>query len=524
MQIFLTFSDTAKFADVARNLVMGRGYGGNFSFFDAKTFGNLAKALFPSPGVLPVAPFSIAAFFKIFGVNDFAVIATSFFYFLLTLVFVFLLAKKLFGKNLVAALSTLAIGFNYDLTHYAISGASESLFILEIIAGAYFISLKKKWINALAAVFLVLLYFTRPLAFIYIAGLILFWLFINLKTKKAVIYFTGILVAGLLVDHFVLVPLSGKYFLYSITGRGINSALAQAVSTSPSDYLRGVVGISSSGRIVQVAKNVFYNLYNFYKLLPQIINPYLFALFIMGLFIKAKDRMGSSFKVASVFMVVVTFLVTAASIPFFRYIHPVIPLIYIVAVGTLVGIISKFECRNIKQILDSKFKVTKQSFTVFATAFLIIVFGVGQTVGIIFLDSRFERNTHNVGKPPVYVRLSEILKDNTSANQLVVTNLDTWGSWYGERKTVWFPLEPDQLIFPEGQENQFDAIYLTSYLMDDENYYMGEEWREIFLNPESHANGFIAENYELKKIIEISSEDVYEKQDARAVLLVKKSN
>jgi len=37
-------------------------------------------------------------------------------------------------------------------------------------------------------------------------------------------------------------------------------------------------------------------------------------------------------------MVLATFLVVAASIPFFRYIHPVVPLIYIVAIATIVEI------------------------------------------------------------------------------------------------------------------------------------------------------------------------------------------
>jgi len=156
-----------------------------------------------------------------------------------------------------------------------------------------------------------------------------------------------------------------------------------------------------------------------------------------------------------------------------------------------------------------------------------LIFSVGQTLGVLVLDSRFEARTHNVGKAPVYVELSKILKENTNPNHVVITNLDTWGSWYGERKTVWFPLEPKQLINPATGEIPFDAIYLTSYLIDDDNYYMGESWRVIFENPEDPKKWTcdgcteIAKEYTVKGVYEVSSNDNYERQDASAILLVK---
>lgn len=517
--IFLTFSDAAKYADVARNLVNGFGYGSSFIFWPSNIFEIIKSNVFPSPWIGPVMPFSIAALFKIFGVSDFAVMAASFFYFVLTLLFVFLLARKIFNNKLVGFLSTVAVAFNYDLINYAKSGASESPFIFEIIAGVYFISLKKRWADIAAIVTVILMFFTRQQAFIYIAGLILYFLLLRFKTKMAIIYFLGASVVALLFDKFILLPLSGNYFLYSIIRSG-NYAGGQYLSGSAvSDALRG--GYSIGASIVSIGKKVFYDLYNFYKLMPQIINPYLFTLFIIGLFIpspkadsiaNAPER--QAFKVASFFMVVVTFLVTAASIPFFRYIHPVVPLIYIVAAGTLVWIMEQIS--------------KNRRFIILASSFLILFFAVGQTLGVIFLDSRFERNTHNVGKPPVYAKLSWILRDNTNKDQVVITNLDTWGSWYGERKTIWFPLEPKQLIDPATGKIPFDAIYLTSYLMDDENYYMGTDWRLIFNNPGDPKKwtcdgcGEISREFILKGIFKVSASEDYERQVANAVLLVRK--
>lgn len=509
----LSFSDAAKSADIARNLLSGLGYKGTFSFWSSGIGGLSQNEAFPSPWLPPLTPFSIALFFRLFGISDLAVIAPSFMYFICLVVFIFLLGRKLFG-NLVGVLSAVVVATSKDFLNYATQGATEPLFTLEIVAVTYFISLKKKWATIFATVFMVLMYFTRPQAFIYIAGLILYWLLLKYKIKKAILIFGIILVAGFFVDYLVLPNFAGKYFLYSITSRGIGTATAVVAGGSASDSLRGTVVSVNTGGILTVVKKVFYNLYNFYKLLPQIMNPYLFALFVIGLFVRNKNRVLYSYKIASIFMFALTLLVAAASIPFFRYVHPVVPLIYIIAVGTLLEIVS--------------FKITNHKSIILVATFLILIFAVGQSLGVIFLDSRFTRNTHNIGKPPVYVSLSYILRDNTEHDNVVVTNLDTWGSWYGQRKTIWFPVEPKQLIDPTTGKIPFDAIYLTSYLIDDQNYYMGDSWRIIFKNSEDSKKwtcdgcSEITKEFKFKGKYTIPASDNYENQDVNAILLVRK--
>lgn len=509
---YLSFSDAAKSADIARNIISGLGYNGNFSFWGSSIVDLLQRAVFPSPWLPPLMPFSIVLAFKIFGVSDMAVIGVSLFYFVLLVIFTFLLGKKLAG-NLVGALSAITIATSIDFLNYATNGSTEALFTFEIVASAYLLSIRKKWAVGVAVIFAALMYFTRPQAFIYIAGLLLYSLLINFKVKKVVMVFGTLLIIGFLVDYFILPNFAGKYFLYSVTGRGVGTATQVAAGGSASDSLRGVSSVTALN-LLGVGKKVFYNLYNFYKLMPQIINPYLFAFFVIGLFFWNKNKVVNSFKISSIFMIATTFLVGAASIPFFRYIHPIVPLIYIVAVAAMVEIFS--------------LKITSRKFIVFASTCLIVVFAVGQTLGVIFLDSRFIRNTHNVDKPPTYVTLSKILKENTQPRDFVVTNLDTWGSWYGERRTIWFPVDPVLLIDSETGEIPFDAIYLTSYLMDDQNYYMGDSWRLIFNNPTDSKKwtcdgcSEIAKEFKLKSIYSINQSDNYERQAAKAILLIKK--
>lgn len=504
---FLTFSDAAKFADIARMILTTGNYAQSFTFWNINNVFPFSAAWTP-----PVMPFSIFLFFKFFGLSDFSVIATSFFYFILTVAFTYLLANRVFKNKLSGVLSAGVVLFNYDLLRYATDGASESPFIFEIVAASFFLSSKKIIQNILGLLFLVLMYFTRPQAFIYIVGLLLFYLFKRFKIKTSIVLFSFILIAGFLFDRYGLTRISGKYFLYSITGRGASEIYQTMGNTNSSSSLRGATSVTPA--MISLAKKAFYNFYNFYKLAPQIINPYLLGLFVISLVRWKKDKVYNSLKIATVFVLFVTLLVTALSIPFFRYLHPVVPLVYIFAVEMLVW--------TITQVSSNK------RFIALAALLIILILGVGQTLGTILLDSRFEKNTHNVNKAPVYVGLSRILKDNTDPSQVIVTNLDTWGSWYGERKTVWFPLEPKQIVDPITNKIPFDVIYLTSYLIDDENYYMGPGWKQIFENPSDSKKwtcdgcSRIAKEFKLKGIYSIDSSEDYEKKTEKAILLLKR--
>ena len=507
---YLSFSDAAKFADVARNLVSGNGFISNFSFFNTKAL-NLENSVSVARWISPAMPLIISSSFKIFGISDFSVILVSIVFFVSLVVTTYLLGNKLFGK-LVGALSSIAIAFNINFLDYATSGASETLFAFEIVFATYLLIFRKKTTNTIAIIVMILMYLTRPQAIIYIFALVFLYFLFNFPIKKALIFTLGIFAAGSIL--FITRSIQGVQGLFAVT--------QSLPGESSSDALRGAVQEVS---LVMIIKKVFYNLYNFYKALPEIANPYLWALFIIGLFQSNKNRLISSSKLMVLFMVAIVFVVSALTIPFYRYLHPIVPFVYIFAIATLVWIVEK--------IIDSKvsiFSYLKKSYSGIKkehlitgiSTFLIFFFVVGQTLGVIFLDSRFTAKRLNKEKPPVYVQLSWKLKEITNPENIIITNLDTWGSWYGERKTVWFPLEPNQLIPLEGQENPFDAIYLTSYLMDDENYYMGDEWRQIFYNPENPENEYIRNNYTLKGIYEIPAEETYEKQAARAVLLTRK--
>jgi hypothetical protein len=398
------------------------------------------------------------------------------------------------------------------MLNYATSGASESLFIFELILAALFFYLNTKKTLLFGFLVLLLMYFTRPQAIIYIAGFIFLFILLHFKKKRQILRVSVVAVAVWLVIEIVLMKFSGKFFLYSPLARFISGTTSFSSSAASTVSLRGGGNALVVGLKPFVSK-FFYNLYNFYKLLPQILSPYLAGFYLLSLFRWEKEREKRIFRLVVLFIVVATFFASAAFLPIYRYLHPIIPFVYLLAVEMIVWMVSNVVSEQ-RSVFSKKLLIT---FT------LVFIFIIGQTVGKIFLDSRYIRARTNLGKSPVYVELARILKENTNPDDLIITNLDTWGSWYGERKTIWFPLEPSQLIPSEGKELKIDAIYLTSYKMDDENYFMGEEWRKIFSGPEELEDPFFAEDFELAKKFELAPEETYEREGAQAVLLIRKA-
>lgn len=504
---YLTFSDAAKYANIGKNLYTGKGFYDSFSYFGpAKGLPKMEKGLFPANGIQPVFPYFLSLMFRILGVSDFSVILSSVFFYVLLIISVYLLGKELFSQQ-IGIFSAIAVIFNASLLDYATQGGTETVLMFEIVSGFLFIFKSGKW-RILGYLMMILMYLTRPHGIIYIVVLGAMDIFIC--SKKTISIYVKLILFGIaiLIINNASSTLGGKYFVYPILGRTVNSFLQFSPQDAGNVLLRGWFDhdLSRTLLLKTIFTKIFYNLYNFYKLLPQILSPYLFAFYLISIFIESSDKKTKILKWGTAFSVMATFFATAISIPFFRYLHPVLPLIYIFSIHSLVYTVSRIRL--------------KRPFIV--SLLLILFFCVGQTLGTIFLDSRFiNSNLENHNKPPVYVILSQKLKELTSTNDIVITNLDTWGSWYGDRITVWFPLLPDQLQ-PEPNQGIADAIFITSYKMDDANYYMGDEWKQILNNPQKPKNKFISDNYIYRSSIDLSPEENYSKESIKAVLLVKK--
>jgi hypothetical protein len=505
MERYISFSDSAKYADIAKNIVNGEGYLRSFTFFSGIKSDANFNLSWVADWPPPFVPISIAFMFKIFGISDLSIRLTTLLFFVLTIVFVYLLAKKHYGYT-AGLLSLIAVGFNYDMLKYSLSGGTEIIFIFEIVLGYYLLSLNKRWSNFTVLIVSVLMYLTRPQYFIFCIGFLIYYLFRYFMFKKAVAILSLVALSWIFVDILFLSSGVNSYY-YSV----LEFAKYGLSSTNASDQLRG---LGSNFSLSTVIVRLLYTLYNFYKALPDILNPYLFVFYCLAMirlvisFVKRRLMDKDYFVASSLFSTLLLVFVTALTVPFYRYLHPVIPLVYVVSIGTLVSIV--------KSLTKGLSLENKSNYFEFFSFVLIIVFAVINTLGIVFLDSRSISLNRNFDKAPIYVEMSYKLKEITNKDMVIVTNLDTWGSWYGERKTIWFPVEPE-MILPVSDNNE--AIYLTSYKMDDENYYMTKKWREIFYDPENQT---ILPDYKFVGEYEFKAEDNYERENGRSVLLIKK--
>ncbi len=498
---YLMFSDAAKFADMGRQIIKGQGFSTNFAFF-ASDFYKLSGQTPFATNWFPLFPLAMALNFSLFGAGDKVVVFTSGFFFIFSAVLIFFLAAKLFGKA-IGMLSAITFIFTSSMLEYASIGASESLFVWEIILATYLLLFKNKWSSFLAGIIAGLMFLSRQQAPIYFLG----FLILLVLTKKQRL--TGFL-AG-------TVSLLGPVFLIG-TGNSINLFGQQPLSlifersglVAQNATLRGGMSQFSLPDVIinfkPLAVKTFYNLYNFYKSLPSLVSPFLAVLYFLSLLRWKKEEI--PFRLTTIFLLILSIVAASLTIPFMRYIHPVVPLMIILGVEMLVWTVSQL------------FKPGKKVFLL--SLGFILFFVVGPTLGQIFLDSRFLVKTVNSNKPPINFILGKMVGEETRPNDLVVTNLDTWGSWYGERKTVWLPFKPDQLIPPSGQKTKIDAIFLTSYLANDPAQALGEEWQEVLDKPEQLTDSFLKDNFYLAKKFKIEPGENYGRDAVYGVILKKR--
>lgn len=492
---YLRFSDGAKFADIARNIVENNGYKSSFSFYNPIAVSLPSQELFSAQNVPPILPYSIAAMFMLFGVSDLAVIATTSLYYILTILLSYLIGKKLFG-HFAGIVASMTLAFNLNLLDYSTSGASEIVLMFLLLLATYLLLLQKRRYTLTAFVVFFLMYLTRPQAIIFIFGLVIFLLLQRFTLKRTAIYIVVSGIALFVFDRLLIYPLSNRFGFMPLLERGFQAIEAQAFNVSPSDALRGAAE-SSAGGIFELFKKVFYNTYNFYRRIPDILSPYLLFTFALGFFIKEKSKLVRDIRWVTLFVVIASVLAAALTIPFYRYLHPVVPLIYILGVGTLMRVFGQ------KTI---------------ATFVIISIFVLGPTLGVLVIDNRFNSDRYNFDKPPAYVSLGKELKLYTEPDDVILTNLDTWGTWYGERKTVWLPISTEPIVTNADKLN-VDIIFLTDYLADDENYLVSGEWRKILQNPSYITESPLKELFEYVDDFVINGENTFENKPVKGIIL-----
>jgi hypothetical protein len=489
----LTFSDSAKFAEVAKNLAQGAGYIMHNSFFNAITVANYQPGSAFQVSFLPLTSYFFTLLFKIFPASDLTVVVAGYILFFLSLVLVFFLTKKLHSVK-AGIVASVLMGLNFYFLDYAHNASSEVFFILEILLFTYLLLFRNK-IKVLAIIPLILMFYTRQQASVFVIGFVgfaLIYSWLNFPKMRKVI------LAGGLVSVILFL------FFYKSNSLVSPSAMSGAfnISTriSTGDYLRGGKYQLSPGE--SIFSKLFYNTYNFVKAPERLISPIIFILFFFSLFINKLKTKVSAFNWFTLTQICIFILAASITLPNARYVHPVIPLMLISASIALVEISIKFKWQNLFLALS-------------------VMFVTLPVIGNYTLDYRFQSKILNLDKPPVYKVIADKMAESIPQGRLIITNLDTWGAWYHGLTTMLFPITPDMLIPIYGKKLNVDYIAISNYQENDPSLALGE-WKETVYSPNKITNKFLAENFVLLKTEVITPDMVKENQTYYLTILKKK--
>lgn len=491
--LFLTFSDSAKFAQAALGYIKGGNFEVSHSFFSLKLLSSFELGSQFLANFLPLPSWLLSFVFRFFPATDTTIAIFGLVFFFLSALLIFYIGKKLYSAK-AGVISALLFLSSMFFQEYALNFTSEILFIFLILLFIYLLLLPKK-LKLLSLIPLFLLFLTRQQAPVFLGSLVLtgllIFLFSQVEKKKKMFVLLGLFlfaVLGIFISH----PTFNSIF----SSIKIIGSFNIAAGSNFGSYIRG--GEYHSLGLFGLASKIFYNFYNFIKASARLTSPIIFFLFLYSLFIRNKTKELGYFKLFTSISLFFFLLAASATLPNARYVHPIIPLVMVCAAISLIELV-----KNVPAKL--------QKLSLVALSLLIIF----PTLGHLTLDARARTQQFNTDQPPVYRVISSVMADNIDQGHLIITNLDAWAAWYEGLTTMWFPLKIDML---EGFENKVEYIVITNYKEHDGDFALGE-WREVVYQPENIRNQFLYENYQVLKTFTVEPHEVYENQSFKGTIL-----
>jgi hypothetical protein len=493
---YLTFSDSAKYAEAAKNLLSTGHLTINHSFFSPAKLDLYSSGNSFAAGFLPLPSYFLSLVFRFFPVSDQTVIAAGLCLFVILGLLTYLLTYKLTHSSFESLFAGILVLTNPYLIEYGLNASSEIFFSIELVLLLIFFYSKRLFI--LFFIPLLLLFLTRQQATIVLISLI-FYLASNFLINKR---FSFKLKVFAILFVVALFPIAFKLSRLTDTssfspGKAFGSIYLPN-NIPPSNYLRGNYYTLNFAQIVSKA---FYNLYNFLKFPERIIAPEIIFLFFISLFFKLPQAL-KKFRLFS-FILFFAFLFAASlTLPNARYLHPLLPLIVILST------ISLFE---ISSLLSPNIK------KVFLT--ICLLYFVFPTFTTFTLDRRSDKSTLNINKPPAYKVIADYMSTKIPTGHLIITNLDAWAAWYHGLTTMWFPYTPSLL---SDYVDKVDYIVITDYLSDNSDFYLND-WQQILDSPTKISDPLLNKNFRLLTTFTISSDQTLERQIVHGTILVNKN-
>lgn len=490
---FLTFSDSAKYAQAAKNILNEGELNITHSFFDPALLFSYQEGQTFKASFQPLVSYVLSLFFRFLPPTDATMALVGLIFFSLSLLLVFQITSRFYGK-LAAVIAALFFALNQHFLEYTYNFSAEILFSFLILFFAYLI-IRSSRTRIFSLIPLWLMFLARPQAVLFVLAFLLASLpFVYqyfLRSKHKILIILGIVTISIITYRFV----QPRFYLLSFGG-GFFGSLHISPNHAQGDYLRGLQ--YELLRPTQIISKTVYNIYNFLKYQDRLVSPLIFFIFLIGIFLSSENRSVLFLKRFSFLSLIILIGAASMTLPNVRYIQPAIPLILIVAAGTLVQLTHALKLGPF--------------FILFSTFFILL-----PSIGSLTLDARFNSHLINSSKPPVYKQISKVMADHIQKGQLIITNLDAWAAWYYDLTTMWFPTSPNLL---EGHQHNIPYIVMTNYQEYDADFALGE-WSEVVYSPHNLKNKWLKENYSVLTTFEIKASTVYENRAYQGTILIR---
>ena len=468
----LWFPDSCEYASIASNIYEGKGLTTNtlnvahIQFFKER----IKDSRFPIIGGPPLYPLFISGLFHIFGVSDRVVGLSSGIFFILTVPFLYLLAKSLFGSTVAVISSLIYIFDTHLLFTYSICGLTEPMFIFFLVQFFFILYKSKKYkFFLLAGAVMGLANLNRFNPIFYLLPIIGYILLCSEdgKIKNAVGFFFGFTI--IMTPYFIRNYLEfNNPFIFFI----------RSYELFPDE-----LGLSFT-----IFQKLYINMSEYYHRFFRIANPYILAFFVVSIFKTYENKNLRNFRILFLVMFAVQILVSSAAVPtpksFGQFRHLVIfyPVMIIFASSLIVSMFERFKQSS---------RLTKYSF-----GFLIILLICLPTITNFYHTFRSNLKTSRHS----FKEIGEMVRSNTSPDEIVATDISYQLAWYSQRKVLIVPVTSQQLASIDS-DLPIRTMLITSSIRDDLKWInepeLTKEWG-AFLNgfPESFLG------FELKEKME----------------------
>lgn len=470
-------SDDRGYAEIARNIVNGKGIARNFAYpLDINFFEKLPIPEFMHP---PGYPLILAGFFKLFGISDFVALLPSYLSYFILLILLFYFVNRYLDIK-TAVIATVILIFNREILEMSLVALSEGVYtLLFFLFFSIFVKANSLKAIFISGIFLGISHLIRENLYPFLVPLFVYLYFYPdlPRWKKMISFILGILVPILpnmvrsfwetgspffSYGKFALMAFTQKYPWLNIYRDIQNPSLFEFLIGEPSQFILKYLDnlVSAIGQILTVS------------------NPYLLAFFLIGMFYWKISPELKRIKMLFLFLLVSQIFFT----PLFTFTHrffiPFLPLMTMFAAQSFL---------QLSEDLISAVKIGWRRRALSIVIFLFVIFFVTPSIYTIFkpykpplLDFKTSQFGFLIPKSEAN-SLNEFLKSELKENKVVWTDLPEILEWEGDRLCGWLPTQI-KTIYEIHRRIPVDAILLTSLRTPTQ---MEEEWEYLLFSEHS---------------------------------------